>query len=77
MEVTYFWVIYTIFIRRRITNIKRSGVFGFDTTSEQGRSNTIIPLAAVWDWYKAGTGFMSTDDKEDPLEGIRDLPLVF
>jgi PLAT/LH2 domain len=46
-------------------------VFGFDTTSEQGRPNAIIPLAAVWDW---DTGFMSTDDNEDPLEGIRDLP---
>jgi PLAT/LH2 domain-containing protein len=46
-------------------------VFGFDTTSEQGRPNSIIPLAAVWDW---DTGFMSTDDNEDPLEGIRDLP---
>jgi hypothetical protein len=46
-------------------------VFGFDTTSEQGRPNAIIPLAAVWDW---DTGFMSTDGNEDPLEGIRDLP---
>ena len=51
--------------------------FSFDTTSEQGRPNTIIPLAAVWDWFATGSGFMSTDDKEDPLEGIRDLPLVF
>jgi hypothetical protein len=49
-------------------------VFGLDTTSEQGRPNAIIPLAAVWDW---DTGFKSTYDKEDPLEGIRDLPLVF
>jgi hypothetical protein len=48
-------------------------VFGLDTTSDQGRPNVIIPLAAVWDW---DTGFMSTYDKEDPLEGIRDLPLV-
>jgi hypothetical protein len=52
-------------------------VFGFDTTSEQGRPNAIIPLAAVWDWYGQDMGgFMSTDVNEDPLEGIRDLPLV-
>jgi hypothetical protein len=52
-------------------------VFGFDTTSEQGSPNVISPLAAVWDWSGNGLGFMSTDDKEDPLEGIRDLSLVF
>jgi len=51
-------------------------VFGFDTTSEQGRPNAIIPLAAVWDWFTQDMGFMSTDENEDPLEGIRDLPKV-
>jgi hypothetical protein len=52
-------------------------VFGLDTNSEQGRPNAIVPLAAVWDWFATGSGFMSTDENEDPLGGIRDLPLVF
>ena len=45
-------------------------IYGFDTAV--GRPTEIIKLVSIPEWT---LGKLSTDHEEDPLEGVRDLPL--
>ena len=46
-------------------------VYGFDTA--EGRPTEIVTLVSILEWTM---GYLSTDDSEDPDEGIEHLPLI-
>jgi len=46
-------------------------VYGFDTA--EGRPTEIVTLVSIPKWTM---GYLSTDDSEDPDEGIKHLPVI-